>query len=48
VGGEAIDAVAEQLQPDLAFDAMRAGDTGERNPTRSSPGRGGGSFAKRN
>src|SRR6185369_17012952 len=30
---KAVDAVAEQLQPDLALDALRAGDRGERDPT---------------
>ena len=29
---QALDAVAEQLQPNLALDAMRAGDRGEGNP----------------
>ena len=31
-GGQAVDAVAEQLQPNLALDAMRAGDRGKRDP----------------
>jgi hypothetical protein len=35
--GKAVDAVAEQLQPHLTPDAVRAGDGGERNPTLAAP-----------
>ena len=33
MGGEAVGAFAEQLEPQLALDAMDAGDGGKRNPT---------------